>query len=56
MYQLPLFDERGKVYFDGVRWVAVIDGGWWMAQGKSEAEAVRKVTAKYYEEMERMTK
>lgn len=47
------FLERGRVWKEGERWIAVIDDGWWMAYGKSEREAVQKVLKKYDEEAAR---
>ena len=44
----------GDVWFDGVRWIATINE-WWYASGRTEAEAVRKVTANYEKETERIT-
>lgn len=41
----------GKVWQEGDHWIATI-ADWWYARGKTEAEAVRKVTANYEKEMD----
>lgn len=38
------------IKIDG-RFVATISGGWWMASGKTEGDAVRKVVKNYETEM-----
>lgn len=53
-HQLPLFQEdspRGKVWNAGNHYVATIND-WWIARGKTRAEAIRNVTRRYDEEME----
>jgi hypothetical protein len=54
--QLPLFapeqgNERGRVWREGDRWVATIDGGYWMAYGKTQQDAVKNAQKKYAEEV-----
>lgn len=44
----------GKVWQEGDHWIATIDD-WWLAWGKSEAEAGKRVIENYEREMERMT-
>lgn len=40
------------VFREGDHWIATI-ADWWMAWGKTEAEAVRRVTERYLEETEK---
>jgi len=49
--QLFLFQERGRVWQGGNHWIATIDD-WWIAQGKTREDAIRKVTANYEREMD----
>lgn len=56
-YQLPLFDEpdtiQVTVWKEDDHYRALIAGGWWMATGKTEKEAIKKVVENYEKEKER---
>lgn len=49
MYQTSFFD---RIDPDAHGFRAVICGGWWVAVGKTEREAVRRVIEQYQKEME----
>jgi hypothetical protein len=49
--QLPLFPPEGKtgqVWQEGNHWIATIDGGWYMAYGKTQQEAIKRVKENYH--------